>query len=80
MFDTTEIVATRILAWRAAIASGTDDIPTSDTPNEASIRISALVSYDGPRIAAYTPRPLHNGVMASNIASSYASSSGTNRG
>src|SRR5882762_2160394 len=40
---------------RAAITSGTVDIPTASAPSRCSMRISAGVSNDGPSRPAYTP-------------------------
>src|SRR5581483_5642893 len=48
--------STRMPSARAGTASGTIDIPTTSAPARRSASISAGVSYDGPAIAAYTPR------------------------
>src|SRR5579883_296607 len=47
--------STRMPSARATSTSGTVDIPTASAPSDASMRISAGVSYDGPSTPAYTP-------------------------
>src|SRR5581483_8841939 len=55
-FVTKNSPSTRIPSARAGTASGTTDMPTTSAPARRSASISAGVSYDGPGIAAYTPR------------------------
>ena len=47
-----EMPRTRVPWWRAAIASGTVDIPTASAPSSRYICISDGVSYVGPDNAA----------------------------
>ena len=48
MFVMHEIPSTRIPMCRAAITSGTVDMPTASAPSARAILISAGDSYDGP--------------------------------
>src|SRR6266536_1696903 len=51
----TESAATPSPWARAAITSGTVDMPTASAPQERNIATSARVSYEGPGTATYTP-------------------------
>ena len=57
MFVTTEIPKQRIPMCRAAITSGTVDMPARSPPTARMKRISAGVSNWGPSQATYTPSP-----------------------
>ena len=46
-----EMAATRRPWARAAITSGTVDMPTASAPQERNMAISAGVSYEGPAAA-----------------------------